>query len=387
MTRSHALRPIRPLLLVAVVAAASVALLLAPGRAGAVVGDCVPQASWGTLDRTYAQQVLTLVNQHRQGLGLKALSLSSSLTAAAEWKSLHMAGYRYLAHNDPAPPVARSVGDRLLACGYPSSSAGWGENIAYGYSSPSAVMQGWLGSPGHRANIERSSYSAIGIGVARTAGGTLYWTQDFGTTTGGTAPPPPPPPSSDTQKPTTPTGLTATAIAQTSVQVRWSAASDNVAVTGYGIYVGGTLAGSTTATAATISGLACGRSTTVGVDARDAAGNRSAVTTITFTTGACAGSGDATAPSTPAGLAVTSTSRTAIGIRWTPSTDNVGVAGYRLWRGTTLAGTTTGTSFSFTGLACGTRYQLGVEALDAAGNVSGRSFVSVSTSACLWWWW
>ena len=45
-----------------------------------------------------------------------------------------MAYYRYMQHADPAPPVARSVGDRLLACGYPATTAGWGENIAYGFS-------------------------------------------------------------------------------------------------------------------------------------------------------------------------------------------------------------------------------------------------------------
>ena len=58
---------------------------------------------------------------------------------------------------------------------------GWGENIAYGYASPDAVMAGWLNSPGHRANIENASFRAIGIGVVRASNGTYYWTQNFGT--------------------------------------------------------------------------------------------------------------------------------------------------------------------------------------------------------------
>ena len=103
-----------------------------------------------------------------------------------------MAKYVYMAHADPAPPVARSVSDRLLACGYPATSAGWGENIAYGYATADAVMQGWLNSPGHRANIENASFRAIGVGAASSSAGRLYWTQEFGTSTGGSTPPPPP---------------------------------------------------------------------------------------------------------------------------------------------------------------------------------------------------
>ena len=69
-------------------------------------------------------------------------------------------------------------------------------------------------------------------------------------------------------------------------------------------------------------------------------------------------------------------------MRWSPSTDNVGVTGYRLYRGSTRVATTTGTTYTFTGLACGTSYQFGVEAVDAAGNVSGRAIVTSSTRSC-----
>ena len=74
--------------------------------------------------------------------------------------------------------------------------------------------------------------------------------------------------------------------------------------------------------------------------------------------------------------------QTTIAVRWAASSDNVRVTGYRLWRGAAQAGTTAGTSWSFTGLACGTSYQLGVDAIDAAGNVSGRRTVTVSTARC-----
>jgi hypothetical protein len=113
-----------------------------------------------------------------------------------------MAYYGYMSHNDPAPPVARSVGDRLAACGY--TSGGWGENIAYGQRSAASVMQAWLGSAGHRANIERSSFRAIGVGVATAANGTPYWAQAFGAVADGAAPPPPPPPAPPSTPPPPP---------------------------------------------------------------------------------------------------------------------------------------------------------------------------------------
>lgn len=185
---------------IATLVAATIAVLPSsvPGTAAparAAVGDCTPGSDWGTLRQDLTARVLELVNQHRAARGLTQLSVSTTLTNAAIWKSRHMAKYVYMAHADPAPPVARSVSDRLLACGYPVTSAGWGENIAYGYSTADAVVQGWLNSPGHRANIENASFRSIGLGAAASSAGRLYWTQEFGTSTGGSTPPPPPPPS------------------------------------------------------------------------------------------------------------------------------------------------------------------------------------------------
>lgn len=188
--QSRLTRPLLPLLL-----AAALVLAAAGGRgsATAAVGDCTPGSDWGTVRGDLAAEVVSLVNQHRASLGLGALAQSPTLTAAAVWKARHMARYGYMSHNDPAPPVARSVADRLVACGY--TSGGWGENIAYGQRSAASVMQDWLGSPGHRANIERSSFRAIGVGVATAANGTPYWAQAFGAVAGGAVPPSPPPPA------------------------------------------------------------------------------------------------------------------------------------------------------------------------------------------------
>jgi uncharacterized protein YkwD len=204
-------------LVFSVVLAAAAFALVRPATAPAAVGGCTPAAEWGTLDTSFASQVVALVNQHRQAMGLAPLGISPTLTASADWKSLHMAYYAYLAHDDPAPPISRTVSDRLAACGYPIGTVGWGENIAFGYSTPSAVMAAWLNSPGHRANIENPSYRAIGVGVARSSSGLYYWTQDFGTLLdSGSTPPPPtvsPPTVSITSAPAASTSSTTASFA------------------------------------------------------------------------------------------------------------------------------------------------------------------------------
>jgi hypothetical protein len=110
---------------------------------------------------------------------------------------------------------------------------------------------------------------------------------DLGTAVGGgTAPPPPPPPSGDTTAPTAPTALTVTGKTQSTVSLSWTASTDNVGVAGYNVY-NGQFDGSTTSTSFTVSGLACGTAYTLGVEAFDAAGNKSARSTVGATTSAC----------------------------------------------------------------------------------------------------
>jgi len=90
---------------------------------------------------------------------------------------------------------------------------------------------------------------------------------------------------------------------------------------------------------------------------------------------------DTTAPSTPTGLASTST-QTSYNFSWGASTDNVGVTGYEVFRNGVSLGTTTSLSFNNTGLTCGTTYTAGVRAKDAAGNNSATSTLTVATSSC-----
>jgi uncharacterized protein YkwD len=171
-------------------AAAFVALaaLFATLGSATAATACTPEAGWGTNRPDLATQALALVNQHRAGLGLGPLTPIPSLQAAAEWKSLHMAGYHYFSHDDPGPPAARSAFARIAACGY--AGGGAGENIAYGYRTAQSVVTGWLNSPGHRANIENGSYRSTGIGAGVDRSGTVFWTQEFGTSAATAAPAP-----------------------------------------------------------------------------------------------------------------------------------------------------------------------------------------------------
>ncbi len=263
-------------LAIAGVAAAAIAFAPAAGNlaqptaaVAAGVGDCNPDGAWPANRQDFADQVVALVNQHRASLGLVQLKVSPTLTGAAVWKARHMAYYGYMAHDDPAPPVARTWFQRVQACGY--AGFGAGENIAYGFTTPQSVMNAWLNSPGHKANIENPSYRVIGVGVA---GSTIFWAQDFGTTDdSGAGPPPPPPPPSDTTLPSAPGLVTATSPSSSQITLTWGSATDNVGVTGYRIYRGGVQVATTTSTTYTDGGLAASTTYSYTVRAYDAASN------------------------------------------------------------------------------------------------------------------
>ena len=180
----------RTLAVLALVAAAGAAAIGIVGSPAVAAGDCTAASDWGTPRADLAAETVALVNAYRASLGLRTLTIDGALQASAVWKARHMARYEYMTHSDPAPPVARSAGERMAACGY---TAGWGENIAAGYPSPQSVVSAWLASPGHRANIENPSFVAIGTGAALSGSGWISWAHTFGTS-GGSGPPPPPSP-------------------------------------------------------------------------------------------------------------------------------------------------------------------------------------------------
>jgi hypothetical protein len=133
-----------------------------------------------------ADQVLTLVNQARAQAGLAPLTLDPQLTQSAQSFSEYMASANFYAHEGPDGSTPLS---RMNAAGFPGTGT-WGENIAADYSDADSVMQVWMASPGHRANLLNPTFTRIGIGVAYNANSQwkYYWTHDFGVRAGGNAP-------------------------------------------------------------------------------------------------------------------------------------------------------------------------------------------------------
>lgn len=179
----------------------------------------------------------------------------------------------------------------------------------------------------------------------------------------------------DTQAPTGPASLSASATSSSTVQLNWPAAADNVGVTGYRVYRGTTQIAQITALSYLDSGLAPGTTYAYQVRAYDAAGNLGAPASASATT---PGAGDTAAPSVPTGLAATVQKGRKVVLSWNASNDNVGVVGYDLYRNGSLIAGPTGTSSSDRP-GRGT-FTYHVRARDAAGNVSGLSApVTVTT--------
>lgn len=119
-------------------------------------------------------EVTALTNQERRAAGCGEVSTDERLRAAARGHSRDMAENDYFSHTGLD---GSSFVERAQAQGYSSPA---GENIAYGYATPAAVMEGWMNSDGHRRNILNCSHTTIGVGLAYDANGRPYWTQVFG---------------------------------------------------------------------------------------------------------------------------------------------------------------------------------------------------------------
>ncbi|WP_033217174.1 sigma-70 family RNA polymerase sigma factor [Kitasatospora phosalacinea] len=122
-----------------------------------------------------AQQVLELVNAERAKAGCGPVTADAKLATAALRHSEDMAARNFFDHTNPDGAGPQQ---RIDAVGYAWS--GWGENIARGQKDAAAVMDSWMNSPGHRANILNCKFTELGVGVHLGAGGP-WWTQDFGT--------------------------------------------------------------------------------------------------------------------------------------------------------------------------------------------------------------
>ena len=122
----------------------------------------------------FQKEVVRLVNVERQKQGLGKLSLNAKLSNVATLKSQDMINKNYFDHTSP---TYGSPFDMMKQFNISYKTAG--ENIAKGQKTPAEVVKAWMNSQGHRENILNKNYTEIGIGVAKDANGTLYWTQMF----------------------------------------------------------------------------------------------------------------------------------------------------------------------------------------------------------------
>ncbi len=149
---------------------------------------CDPVSDWDPAWTAFEDDVLAQVNQARsQGHNCDsegnfgataALTMSPALRCAARVHSMDMSVRNFFDHTNPSN---ESPWDRMAAAGYSFSRAG--ENIAAGQADPDSVMQSWLDSDGHCANIMNPDFTEIGVGFYPDSG--PYWTQALGTPSGG----------------------------------------------------------------------------------------------------------------------------------------------------------------------------------------------------------
>ncbi len=138
------------------------------GSSGTTIGG------GATATATDADQILDFVNQERTSRGLSALTLNSQLTAAAVTHARDMADNGFFSHTGSD---GSHVGDRATAAGYSWTAVG--ENIGQADVSAEEIVDLWMNSPGHRANILGPDFTELGVGT--DDGGTKLWVQVFGT--------------------------------------------------------------------------------------------------------------------------------------------------------------------------------------------------------------
>lgn len=180
--------------------------------------------------------------------------------------------------------------------------------------------------------------------------------------------------TADTEAPTAPTNLIASNITNTTVDLNWTASTDNVGVTSYDIFVddlgggGPILFATSTTTSKTLTGLTIDTSYALTVYAKDAFGNTSTVSnTENITTTNII---DTTDPSIPTVLVVSNETSTTIDLTWTASTDDQAVKEYDVYIDGSYSATTISTTFTASGLTPSTTYSFSVLARDTSDNVS-----------------
>ena len=183
--------------------------------------------------------------------------------------------------------------------------------------------------------------------------------------------------NSDTEAPTAPINISLSNIGLTSVDINWTASTDNIGVTGYNVYVDGVLEAQTTNTNITIAGLNTNTNYIFTIVARDLINNMSAAGAISGKT-----LEDTEAPTTPINLSISNETDSSVKVSWTASTDNNAVDGYEVYVDNVLKETTTNNFYTVSGLNTSTTYTIEIVAYDIDNNKSDKSSsINATTTA------
>ncbi|MBT3741364.1 MAG: hypothetical protein HOG32_04030, partial [Polaribacter sp.] len=184
--------------------------------------------------------------------------------------------------------------------------------------------------------------------------------------------------NSDTQAPTTPANVTLNNISLNSINVSWSASTDNIGVTGYNVYVDGVLEAQTTSTNITIGDLNTNTTYSFTIVAKDLINNMSNASVAKNGTTLQ----DSEAPTIPGDVVVSNSTDSSFKVSWSASTDNSAVSGYEIFVDGNLNATTTALSYTVFGLSTSTTYSVEILAKDIDNNKSSKSAaVNATTTA------
>ena len=299
-------------------------------------------------------------------------TVTVNLSANSAWIEVYVSEYSGVDTVNPIDGQAGASGSSTSVSSGNATTTVTGD-VIYGYcvgDSACTVGSGFTARSTFNNNLVEDKTASSPGSYAATGSATRGWSMQLVALT---------PTSSDNVPPSIPSNLSATAVSQSQINLLWNPSTDNVGVTGYQVFRNGVQVGKTSTTSFADMNLAPLTTYSYSVKAFDAAGNVSAQSTTAVATTSPA---DTTPPSVPTNLTGESTVSTQANLSWSPSTDNVGVAGYHVFRNGSGAGSTSGTSYLDTGLTASTTYTYTVTAFDAAGNVSTpSSSLAVTTAA------
>lgn len=181
--------------------------------------------------------------------------------------------------------------------------------------------------------------------------------------------------AADTSAPSAPGSVTAQEVSAGRITLAWSASTDNIGIASYKLYRNGSAVTTlgTSAVSYSDTSVSGGQDYSYEVSAVDAAGNESAKSAASPTPVSTPQAEDTQKPTRPANVQILAATDDAVSFSWDASTDNVGVAGYKVYRGNSFVTDATDTNFTDSGLNPGTAYSYTVRSFDAAGNQSDAS--------------